>query len=100
MTFKEKNDMRKKADLVFEKTLDMVFENKNKENLIKDLWELSNLGEQLYYTSYKLEEYDYKDVDDLSNNDKKKIKELSEERIVQKLEYYTQFLKIIEKYNK
>lgn len=100
MTFKEKNELRKKSDLVFEKTLDMVYENKNKENLIKDLWELSNLGEQLNYTSYKLEEYDYIDVDDLSNNDKKKIKEYSEKRLEQKLEYYTQFLEIIKKYNK
>lgn len=100
MTFKEKNELRKKADTVFEKTLDIVLDNKNKENMIKDLWELSNLGEQLYYTSYKLEEYEDKGIDDLSNNDKKMIKEYSEIRIKQKFEYYTQFLKIIEKYNK
>ena len=100
MNFKEKNELRKKADLAFEKTLDIVYENKNKESLIKDLWQLSTLGEQLSYNSFKLEEYENKSIDELSNNDKKAIKEYSEERIKTKSEYYTLFLKIIEKYSK
>ena len=100
MNFKEIKEMRKEADKVFEKTLDIVYENHDKENLIKNLWELSTLGEQLNYTSYKLEEYENKSIDDLSNNDKKALKEYSEERIKIKSEYYTLFLKIIEKYNK
>lgn len=100
MDFNKKHEMRKKADEVFGKTLDIVFENKGEENLIKDLWNLSNLGDQLNHTNCKLEEYEDIDIDDLSNNDKKIIKEYSEKRIEQKLEYYTLFLKIIEKYNK
>lgn len=97
MNFKE---MRKKADEVFEKTLDLVFDNRDKENLIKDLWELSYLGKELNYTNYELEKYEDISIDDLSKNDKEKIKILSEKRIEQKLEYYTLFLKIIQKYNK
>ena len=100
MDFKKKQEIRKKADEVFEKTLDLVFDNRDKENITKDLWKLSILGEQLNYTSYELEKYEDKSIDDLSKNDKEKIKILSEKRIEQKLEYYTSFLKIIEKYNK
>lgn len=100
MNFEEKKEMRKKADEVFKKTLDLVFDNKDKENIIKDLWELSVLGDHLNYTSYELEKYEDISIDDLSKNDKEKIKILSEERIEKKLEYYTLFLKIIKKYNK
>ncbi len=100
MNFKEKKELIKKADEVFEKTLDIVYENKNRENLIKDLWELSNIGEELNYISYKLEDFENKSIDDLTNNDKRAMQEYSEDRIKIKLEYYTLFLKIIEKYNK
>lgn len=100
MNFTEKKELRKKADLVFEKTLDLVFENKEKENLINELWSLSSLGEELAYENFMLEKYEDIKIDDLSKEDKLSIKDYSEKRIKTKLEYYTLFLKIIEKYNK
>ena len=100
MNLKEKNEISKAADKVFNETVNIAYENINKENLISDLWELSILGEKLAYTTFELDKYEDVSVDNLSNNDKKLMKEYSEERLKQKLKYYTQFLKIIEKYNK
>ncbi len=100
MDFKEKKELMKKADQVFEKTLDIVYENHGEDNLIKKLWKLSNLGEEFNYINYKLEDFENKSIDDLTNNDKKAMKEYSEDRLKLKLEYYKLFLEIIEKYNK
>lgn len=100
MNFREKNELRKKSDLVFNKALDLKFENEEKENLISDLWKLTNIGEKLSYETFELDKYEDMEINNLSDKDKIKIRIYSEERIKTKLEYYTLFLKIIEKYNK